>query len=136
MVSLFFGMGVIQVIFVLQNWTHGMSGRSAYRRCSPISSPSCPTTISSCFLRSSVSLRCTDSSSPGSAPALKAVDQSYMVASSVGINEPATGACPCRGLFFVGLAGAAYAHYSEVLSYTSFNLMATLWLFMYVLIGA
>lgn len=39
------------------------------------------------------------------------------------------------GCFFVGLAGAFYAHYNLTISYTSFNLNATLWLFMYVLIG-
>ncbi len=39
------------------------------------------------------------------------------------------------GSFFVGLAGALYAHYGRVLSPTSFDLTATLWLVMYVLIG-
>jgi branched-chain amino acid transport system permease protein len=67
---------------------------------------------------------------------LKAISQSHMVASSVGINEGfyrilAVGV----GCFFVGLTGAAYAHYNLVLSTSSFDLMATLWLVMYVLIG-
>jgi branched-chain amino acid transport system permease protein len=35
----------------------------------------------------------------------------------------------------VGLVGAAYAHYNLVLSPTSFDLSATLWIVMYVLIG-
>jgi len=39
------------------------------------------------------------------------------------------------GCFFVGLVGAAYAHYNLVLSPTSFDLSASLWLVMYVLIG-
>jgi branched-chain amino acid transport system permease protein len=39
------------------------------------------------------------------------------------------------GCFFAGLAGAAYAHYNLVISGASFDLGATLWLFMYVLIG-
>ena len=67
---------------------------------------------------------------------LKAIAQSHLVASSVGINESwyrilAVGV----GCFFVGLIGAAYAHYNMVISPTSFNLGATLWIIMYVLIG-
>ena len=67
---------------------------------------------------------------------LKAIAQSHLVASSVGINESryrilAVGV----GCFFVGLVGAAYAHYSMVISPSSFNLGATLWIIMYVLIG-
>jgi branched-chain amino acid transport system permease protein len=67
---------------------------------------------------------------------LKAIAQSHLVASSVGINEGwykvlAVGV----GSFFVGLSGAAYAHYNLVLSPTSFDLTATLWIVMYVLIG-
>jgi branched-chain amino acid transport system permease protein len=67
---------------------------------------------------------------------LKAISQSYLVASSVGVNEAwwrilAVGV----GCLFAGLAGAGYAHYNMVLSPASFNFMATLWLVMYVLIG-
>ena len=67
---------------------------------------------------------------------LKAIAQSHLVASSVGINEGwyrilAVGV----GSFFVGLIGAAYAHYNMVISPSSFNLGATLWICMYVLIG-
>jgi branched-chain amino acid transport system permease protein len=67
---------------------------------------------------------------------LKAIAQSYLVASSVGINEGwyrilAVGV----GCFFAGLAGAGYAHYNQVISPASFNFLATLWLVMYVLIG-
>jgi branched-chain amino acid transport system permease protein len=67
---------------------------------------------------------------------LKAIAQSHMAASSVGINEGwyrvlAVGV----GCFFAGLAGAGYAHYTMTLSPTSFDFMATLWLVMYVLIG-
>ncbi|MGA2108666.1 MAG: branched-chain amino acid ABC transporter permease [Syntrophorhabdales bacterium] len=67
---------------------------------------------------------------------LKAIAQSHIVASSVGINEGyyrifAVGV----GCFFAGLAGAGYAHYNLVIGPTSFNLLATLWLVMYVLVG-
>ena len=67
---------------------------------------------------------------------LKAIAQSHLVASSVGINEGfyrilAVGV----GCFFVGLCGAGYAQYNLVISPTSFNFLATLWLVMYVLVG-
>ena len=67
---------------------------------------------------------------------LRAIAQSHMVSSSVGINEVryrvlAVGV----GSFFAGLAGACYAHYNLVLSTSTFNFLATLWLVMYVLIG-
>jgi branched-chain amino acid transport system permease protein len=57
---------------------------------------------------------------------LKAIAQSHLVASSVGINEVfyrilAVGV----GCFFAGLAGATYAHYNTVISYTSFNFSST-----------
>ena len=56
--------------------------------------------------------------------------------SSVGIDEAKYRIFALAvGCFFVGLAGAFYAHYNLTISYTSFNLNATLWLFMYVLIG-
>ena len=67
---------------------------------------------------------------------LRAIAQSHMVASSVGINEVryrvlAVG----MGCFFAGLAGACYAHYNMVIATSNFNFLATLWLVMYVLIG-
>jgi branched-chain amino acid transport system permease protein len=67
---------------------------------------------------------------------LKAISQSHLVASSIGINEVwyrvlVNGV----GCFFVGLIGAGYAHYNMAMSPTAFDFMATLWLCMYVLIG-
>jgi branched-chain amino acid transport system permease protein len=67
---------------------------------------------------------------------LKSVAQSYTLASSVGINERqyrvlAVGV----GCVFVGLIGAAFAHYNGIATSASFNLGATFWLMMYVLIG-
>jgi branched-chain amino acid transport system permease protein len=67
---------------------------------------------------------------------LKAIDQSPLVAQSVGINEflyriLAVGV----GCFVVGFAGALYAHYNGMISTTSFNFMATMWIMMYVLVG-
>ena len=67
---------------------------------------------------------------------LKAIAQSYLVASSVGINEAFYRTLAVSvGCFFAGLGGAAYAHYTLCLSFYNFSLMITLWLVMYVLIG-
>lgn len=67
---------------------------------------------------------------------LKAIAQSHIVASSVGINESWYRVLVLGiGCFVAGLIGATYAHYNLVLTPSSFDLMATLWLVMYVLIG-
>jgi branched-chain amino acid transport system permease protein len=67
---------------------------------------------------------------------LKAIAQSHLLASSVGINEVRYRVLVVAvGCFFVGLAGAAFAHYNLIVTPSSFNLAATLWLTMYVLIG-
>lgn len=67
---------------------------------------------------------------------LKAIGQSYLLASSLGINDVSYRVLAVTiGCFFAGLAGALYAHYTMVLSSTCFNLMATLWLVTYLLLG-
>jgi branched-chain amino acid transport system permease protein len=67
---------------------------------------------------------------------LKAVAQSHMVASSVGISEIRARILAVGfGSFFTGLMGAVYAHYQMVASPNSFGLSATLWIIMYVLVG-
>jgi branched-chain amino acid transport system permease protein len=59
-----------------------------------------------------------------------------MVATSVGISEVWYRVLALAvGSFFVGVAGATYAHYNFTLSTTSFDLMANLWFFIYALIG-
>lgn len=67
---------------------------------------------------------------------LRALSQSYAVASSIGVNETlyrqlAVGV----GCFFAGLMGGAYAMYNTVLSPGSFGMGVTLWLIMYMMIG-
>jgi branched-chain amino acid transport system permease protein len=67
---------------------------------------------------------------------LKSVSQSYLLASSVGINERAYRVLAVGvGCFVVGLIGACFAHYNGMATSSSFNLGATFWLTMYVLIG-
>lgn len=67
---------------------------------------------------------------------LRAIAQSPDVASSIGINETYYKllAIAC-GSFFAGLAGAAFALYSTVLSATNYGMMFSLWLLMYMMIG-
>lgn len=67
---------------------------------------------------------------------LKAIDQSHEVAASVGISETKFRVLALGvSCFVVGLVGAAYAHYSMVISYSSFNLIASINLLVYMLIG-
>jgi branched-chain amino acid transport system permease protein len=66
----------------------------------------------------------------------KAIAQSYVVASSVGINESGYRVIALAvGCFFAGIAGAGYAHYSLVLSHTSFGVLASIYLLVYILLG-
>jgi branched-chain amino acid transport system permease protein len=66
----------------------------------------------------------------------KAIDQSYMVASSVGINETRQRILAITvGCFFAGLAGAFYAHYNMNLTRSTFDFMSSINLLIYVLVG-
>jgi branched-chain amino acid transport system permease protein len=66
----------------------------------------------------------------------KAIAQSYLVASSVGINESGFRVLALAvGCFFAGLAGAGYAHYNMVLTRSSFGILSSINLLIYVLVG-
>ena len=134
MVSLFFGTGILYFIFTFGIWTGSYSGLSGIPPILPGSK------IIYYYFFLVVTSLCLfalyrfESCRIGTS--LKAVDQSYMLASSVGINEAWYRVLALAvGCFFAGIAGAFYAHYNLTISYTSFNLNSTLWLFMYVLIG-
>jgi branched-chain amino acid transport system permease protein len=133
--SLFFGIGVIYIIYAGGTWTGGYSGLTGIPPLLPGASkvPYYYFFLGLALL-SIIALYRFEFSRIG--VNLKAIAQSYLVASSVGINEGwyrvlAVGV----GCFFAGLAGAGYAHYNLVLAGSSFNFLATLWLVMYVLIG-
>jgi len=67
---------------------------------------------------------------------IKAIAQSHTVASSVGINEAAYRILILSiGCFFAGIAGAGYAHYTLVLTHGTFNLLASINLVIYMLVG-
>jgi branched-chain amino acid transport system permease protein len=135
MVSLFFGLGIIQVIIVLTKWTSGSGGL--------VNIPHLlPSTFKEPYyyfflgfmVVCLVALWRFEFSRFG--VTLKAIAQSHMVASSVGISEVWYRVLALAiGCFFVGIAGATYAHYNFTLSPTSFDLMASFWLFIYALIG-
>ena len=132
--SLFFGVGVIMIISAGGVWTGGYSGLTGIHPMFSGSRIPYYYFFLGLALVSIMALYRFEFCAIGMN--LKAIAQSHLVASSVGINEGryrilAVGV----GCFFVGLVGAAYAHYNLVLSPTSFDLSATLWLVMYVLIG-
>jgi len=65
-----------------------------------------------------------------------AIAQSPLVASSVGISETKFRVLSFAiGCFFAGLAGSAYAHYNGVLSTSSFALLPSIYLVIYMLLG-
>lgn len=67
---------------------------------------------------------------------LKAIDQSHEVAASVGISETKFRVLALGvSCFVVGLVGAGYAHYNMVISYSSFDLLASINMLVYMLIG-
>ena len=134
--SLFFGIGVVYIIYAGGIWTGGYSGLTGIPSLFPVgtSKLSYYYLFLGLVLVSIIALYRFEFSRIGTN--LKAIAQSHLVASSVGINEGwyrilVVGV----GCFFAGMAGAGYAHYNTVLSPASFNFMATLWLVMYVLIG-
>jgi branched-chain amino acid transport system permease protein len=132
--SLFFGVGITQIISAGGVWTGGYSGLIGIQPMFVGSRVPYYYFFLGLAVVSVLAIYRFEFSRIGMN--LKAIAQSHLVASSVGINEGwyrvlAVGV----GCFFVGLVGAAYAHYNLVLSPTSFDLSATLWLVMYVLIG-
>jgi branched-chain amino acid transport system permease protein len=132
--SLFFGIGVVYIFQAGGIWTGGYSGLTGIQPMFGGSKVAYYYFFLGLALVSLLALYRFEFSRIG--VNLKAIAQSHLVASSVGINEAwyrilAVGV----GCFFAGLAGAGYAHYNMVLSPASFSFMATLWLVMYVLIG-
>jgi len=137
LVSFFFGVGMIQVITAFGRYTGGIGGL--------VGIPGIPGLISTnkvpyYYFILGVTIVCLlilyrfEHSRIGTN--LKAIDQSHLVASSIGINEARYRVLALAiGCFFAGLAGAIYAHYNYVISPASFQMSQTLWIVMYVLIG-
>lgn len=136
MISLFFGVWILYVNSVLSKWTGGFTGIVGI-----------PALFSGADFRqhyyyfflgltvlSLLALYRFEFCRIGTT--LKAIAQSYLVASSVGINEARQRMLVLAvGSFFVGLAGAGYAHYAGLLAHTSFNLLASVYMVVYVFVG-
>ena len=132
--SLFLGMAITYTIVAPIGWTGGRPGLSGISALFPDSREVFYYLCLAMTVLSLVALYRFEHSRIGTT--LKAIAQSHMVAGSVGINELFYRILAVAvGCFFSGLAGAVYAHYNTVISYTSFNLMATLWIVLYVLVG-
>jgi branched-chain amino acid transport system permease protein len=131
--SLFFGIAVMLIVSVGGAWTGGYTGLAGIH-------PLFKTTVAFYYfflglaVVSIIALYRFEFCRIG--VILKAIAQSHLVASSVGINEGRYRILALSvGCFFVGLAGASFVHYQVVLTTSSYGLIQTLWLFMYVLIG-
>jgi branched-chain amino acid transport system permease protein len=136
MVSLFFGVGIMQVNYVAQEWTAGYSGLTGI----PPLLAGAGSKVPYYYLILGITFICLVALYRFEfcriGLSLKAIAQSYLVGASVGINEARYRVLALAvGCFFAGLAGATYAHYNLTLSHTSFDMLASLWLFLYLMIG-
>lgn len=134
MVSLFFNMAIVQVIHSLGHWTGGYSGLTGIPMLLGFSKTPYYFLFLVLSLLSLLVLYRFEFSRIGIT--WKAIAQSHLIASSVGINERfyrvlALGV----GCFFAGLVGSLYAHYNGVIGTASFGFMATFMLLMYSVIG-
>ena len=134
MVSLFFGIGVLKIICAFGKWTGSLGGLTGVR---PLFIGSrVPYYYFFVGLTSLSLLALYRFEFCRIGTNLKAISQSHLVASSIGINEARYRVLVLAvGSFFVGLAGAAYAHYNSVVAPSSFDLLATLWLVIYTTVG-
>jgi branched-chain amino acid transport system permease protein len=146
MVSLFSGMAIVALIGVFQKYTGGDAGLIGIPPLAPLKIPELPEIVfvtskinyyyfmlSLCIL-SLVVLYRIENCRIGTS--WKAIAQSHLVASSVGINEARFRVLALAvGCFFAGLAGACYAHYNMILTSTSFGFLPSINLLIYVLVG-
>ena len=146
MVSLFVGLTIVALIGVFANYTGGDIGLIGIPPLPDIKIPGLPDIN---FLRSRIPyyyfflvltvlslliLYSLENSRIGMS--WKAIAQSYLVASSVGINESGFRVLALAvGCFFAGIAGAGYAHYNMVLTRSSFGFLSSVNLLIYVLVG-
>ena len=145
MVSLFGGIAIVNIIRVAQKWT----GSTSLAGIPPLSPINIPGLINITFLGQKVpyyyftlllTLVCllvlyrVEHCRVGMT--WKAIAQSHLVASSVGINEAGFRVLALAvGCFFAGIAGASYAHYNLVLTPSTFGFLPSIFLVMYMLVG-
>jgi branched-chain amino acid transport system permease protein len=134
MLTLFFGMAVLYVNSTAARWTMGYSGLTGIPALFTTSKVPYYYFFLGLTVLSLIALYRFEFCRLGTT--LKAMNQSYLVASSVGINETANRVLAVAvGCFFVGFAGAGYAHYTLVLSHASFSLLQSIYLTMYMIVG-
>jgi branched-chain amino acid transport system permease protein len=146
MVSLFVGLALVALMGVFANYTGGDIGLIGIPPLPVIAIPGLPVIdfLSSRVLYyyfflvltlfSLLILHSLENSRIGMS--WKAISQSYLVASSVGINEAGFRVLALAvGCFFAGIAGAGYAHYNMVLTRSSFGFLSSVNLLIYVLVG-
>jgi branched-chain amino acid transport system permease protein len=145
MVSLLGGIAIVNLIRVAQRWT-GAAGLVGIPPLTPIRIPGMKTIV---FIGDKVpfyyfavlmTLLCLfilyriENCRIGMT--WKAIAQSHMVASSVGVNEAAFRVLAlAAGCFFAGIGGAMYAHYNLVLTPATFGFLPSIFLVMYMLVG-
>jgi ABC-type branched-subunit amino acid transport system permease subunit len=133
-ISLFFGIAILAINSALQNWTGGYSGLIGIPPLFIGSKVPSYYFFVGLAVVSLLIMRRLEFSRIG--VTLKAIDQSHVVASSVGINEAWYRIFALAvGCFFVGIAGAAFAHYSTVLAQSSFDLLSSIDMVVYMLVG-
>jgi branched-chain amino acid transport system permease protein len=135
MVSLLFGIGILAVNSVLQEFTGGYAGLVGIP---PLFGGASKVPYYYFFLGlatlSLLVLHRFEFCRIGTT--LKAIAQSHVVASSVGVNESGYRVLALAvGCFFVGLTGAGYAHYNLSLSQNTFGLLVSINLLVYMLVG-
>lgn len=132
--SLFLGVAIVQILNAGGTWTGGYSGLAGITPMFNNSKVTWYYVALGLMILSALALYRFEFSRIGTN--LKAISQSHLVAESVGIDEAKYRILAVAvGSFFVGLAGAGYAHYVGTIATSNYNFMATMWLFMYVLVG-
>jgi branched-chain amino acid transport system permease protein len=132
--SLFLGVAIVQILNAGGTWTGGYSGLAGIAPLFDNSKVTWYYFALGLMVLSAVALYRFELSRIGTN--LKAIGQSHEVAESVGIDEAKYRILAVAvGSFFVGLAGAGYAHYVGTIATSNYNFMATMWLVMYVLVG-
>jgi branched-chain amino acid transport system permease protein len=134
MISLFFGMFIVSVVKAFGTWTNGESGLTGIPTLLGLSKVPYYYFFLGLTAVCLLILYRLEFSRPGLT--WKAIAQSYLVAASVGINEARYRILALTvGCLFAGLAGATYANYNTVIGPTSFSLMSTIMLMVYVVVG-
>jgi branched-chain amino acid transport system permease protein len=134
MASLFFGMMVTTLVALAPEWTGHYAGLPAIPRLFGFSKVPYYYFFLALVLLTLLILYRLEHSRLGMT--VKSVAQSYLAASSRGINERGIRILSLGiGGFFAGIAGAGYAHYAGFIAPESFGVMPSIFLLVYLLAG-